>query len=92
MHSRQPNAGHHQLVMELNGTLDKFELRGIPKVEQVALLAQIVGRLICECDGRQYTSGELMACVAMNIASGNKAASDRLNFVLHTVEGEASGG
>jgi hypothetical protein len=71
VHARGPNDGHHRLMQDLNGTLDRYEAQGISTVEQIALFAQIIGQKITDLDPLAYDAGEVMRSVAANIAGGN---------------------
>lgn len=76
MHTKQPHAGHQKLAEELGRVLAKFEAQGISKIEQIALLSQLVGQLTYELPAGAFTNSEVMACVAMNIGSGNVARGE----------------
>lgn len=73
---RIPHAAHHALMQELGGVCDRFEGDGLPKVDQIAVLAQLIGShmhfLPPDCG---YTPQMLLEFVARNIHLGNQHAS-----------------
>jgi hypothetical protein len=77
-HTREPGQGHQLLMAELHGVLDRFETQGITKIEQVALLAQLVGQKISDLDPDEFDNvPEVMQAVALNIATGNAQKGSR---------------
>lgn len=77
MHRSEPHAGHQKCFDDIRKRLGQAELMGIPKIELIALLAQIIGRQIAELDGKAFTVSEIMQAVALNIASGNQDEAAR---------------
>lgn len=69
-HLKQPDGVHHALSQDLHGILGRYA--GMPKIEQVAILSQVIGHLICELPAGSYGTGEVMQAVALNIAQGNQ--------------------
>lgn len=80
-HLKQPDGAHHALSQDVHGVLGRYA--GMPKIEQVAILAQVIGHLICELPANSYGTGEVMQAVAMNIASGNEQTARALASALH---------
>lgn len=75
-HGKQPGAAHHALMTDLNGVVERFDNGGMPVVERIAVLAQVIGRQILLVDpDAGYTTADLLQSVAANIAAGNEAAS-----------------
>ena len=73
---RQPNEGHHRLMQELHRVCDVAEGNGIPKIEQIALLAQLIGQHIHHLPpSAGYTAPDIMEAVARNMHVGNQTAS-----------------
>ena len=68
---KEPGAGHQALMQELHGVCGRALLSGVTEIEQIAVLAQKIGQMTAKLPGNQYSSGELMACVAQNIVAGN---------------------
>lgn len=58
-------------MKELGGVSAKFEGLGITKIEQIALLGQLIGQLSYEIPNGQYSGAEVMECVAKNVITGN---------------------
>ena len=80
-HLKSPDGVHHALSQDLHGVLGRYA--GMPKIEQVAILAQVIGHLICELPANSYGTGEVMQAVALNIASGNEQTARALAGALH---------
>jgi hypothetical protein len=87
-HTREPGPGHHLLMADLHGVLDKYEQTGIPAVEQIALLGQIIGQKCAELDPKAYDTPELLRTVALNITAGNR---NRVRALGPTLNGEVLG-
>lgn len=87
MHKKEPGAAHQAVMQELHGVVDRAVLSGVSKIEAIAIMAQKIGQLTSQIDGRQYSSAELMACVAQNIVAGNDGGApvilDRSGVVRH---------
>lgn len=73
-HRKEPGAAHHALMTELNGVVKRFDDNGMPVVERIAVLAQVIGRQILLVEPGAYTPAELLQSVAANITAGNQAA------------------
>ena len=73
-HTREPGEQHHKLLAELTGVCGRYGLQGVTDAEQVAILAQLIGRKIHDLDERQFDTGEIMQAVSRNIVAGNNAA------------------
>lgn len=69
----QPGAAHHALLAEVQGTLGRYALQGMPAVERIAVLAQAIGAEVRQLPGGEFTANEVMYSVAVNIAAGNAA-------------------
>lgn len=80
-HTKTPDGVHHALLQDVYGTLGRYS--GMPKIEQVAILAQVIGHVITEMPSNSYGTGEVMQCVAMNIASGNASTARALAEAVH---------
>ena len=80
-HTREPGKGHHQLLSDLKSICGRAGLNGITDVEQIAILAQLIGSKIHGLDERQYDSGEIMLAVSRNIVAGNSAAGGVQNLI-----------
>ena len=74
-HTKEPGEAHHKLLAELRGVCGRYGLQGVSDVEQVAILAQLIGSKIHDLDERQYSPAEIMQSVSLNIAAGNQKAS-----------------
>lgn len=74
-HTKEPGEAHHKLLADLRGVCGRYGLQGVSDVEQVAILAQLIGTKIHDLDERQYDAGEVMRSVSLNIAAGNQNAS-----------------
>lgn len=72
--ARDPGPGHHALMAELHGVLDRAETNGIPIIEQAVLLAQLIGQKISDLDPTQYEIGAVMEALAKNMLAGNQQA------------------
>lgn len=80
-HTKAPDGAHHALAQDLHGILGRYA--GMPKIEQVAILSQVIGHLITEMPANSYGTGEVMQCVAMNIASGNASSAQSIADAIH---------
>lgn len=80
-HAKTPDGAHHALSQDLHGILGRYA--GMPKVEQVAILAQVIGHVITEMPANSFSTGEVMQSVAMNIAVGNAACARGLADAIH---------
>jgi hypothetical protein len=48
MPMHDPNEGHQLLMKEMHGVLDRFGANGMPVIEQIAIMAQLVGQKISD--------------------------------------------
>lgn len=80
-HTKTPDGVHHALSQDVHGILGRYA--GMPKIEQVAILAQVIGHVITEMPDNSYGTGEVMQCVAMNIASGNASSARAIADAIH---------
>lgn len=69
-HTRTPDGVHHALAQDLHGILGRYA--GMPKIEQIAMLGQVIGHLIAELPNGAYGPSEVLQAVAANIAQGNQ--------------------
>lgn len=75
---KEPGAAHHALMTDLRGVVDRFDAQGMPGVERIAVLAQLIGAEIHRLPKDvPYGPDELLASVAGNITAGNEAARGR---------------
>lgn len=73
---RIPHAAHHALMQELGGTCDRFENEGLGRIDQIAVLAQLIGSHIHHLPPNTgYTAQMLLEFVARNMHLGNQQAS-----------------
>lgn len=72
---RDPGPGHQALMAELHGVCDRFETNGIPPIEQIAIVAQLIGQKISGLDPKVYDSGPVLQSVIQNIVVGNDQAA-----------------
>lgn len=75
-----PSNAHHALVQEAHIVLDRFA--GMPGIEKIAILSQVLGHLITELPNT-YGPGEVMGCIAANIAQGNQQTAQALASVIN---------
>lgn len=80
-HTKAPDGAHHALAQDVHGILGRYA--GLPKIEQVAILSQVIGHLITEMPANSYSTSEVMQSVAMNIASGNASSAQGLADAVH---------
>lgn len=73
-HTKEPHAGHHQLLADLKSRCGQAGLQGISDIEQIAILAQLIGSKVHDLDERQYDVAEVMESVSRNIMVGNGGA------------------
>lgn len=74
-HHKEPGAAHHALANDLSGVVQRFDAQGMPAVERIAVLAQVIGRQITLVEPGLFTPAELLQSIAANIAAGNQAAA-----------------
>lgn len=81
-----PTAAHNALMQELGGVCDRFEGAGLAKVEQMAVLAQLIGSHMhfLPADAG-YTAPMLLEFVARNVHLGNMQASGGVNIMAGVV-------
>lgn len=91
MHTRQPHAGHQAFVRELGRVSTTHEALGISKIEQIALMAQMIGQMSCDMPIGEISSTELMQTVAMNIVSGNEGRAAELAIIIAAAKHATSG-
>ena len=72
MRTQRPHAGHQLFIADIAKASAKHEGLGISKIEQIALMAQLIGQLACELPPNLYPTSEIMGTVAANIVSGNQ--------------------
>jgi len=85
-HARAPDMAHQALVDQVHGTLERFA--GMPKIEQIAMLGQVIGHLIAELPAGSYGPSEVLQAVAANIASGNQQTA---RGIADAIQGAAAG-
>lgn len=75
-HRKEPGAAHQALMTELRGVVGRFDAQGMPGVERIAILAQLIGQEIHDLPaGLPFGPGEILHSVAANIEQGNRTAS-----------------
>jgi len=75
-HRKEPRAAHQALMTELRGVVARFDAQGVPGVERIAVLAQLIGQEIHDLPpGLPFGAGEILHSVAANIEQGNRTAS-----------------
>lgn len=74
-HRKEPGAAHHALMTDLNGVLQRYDANGMPPVERIAVLAQVIGRQILLVEQGAFTPADLLHAIAANIAAGNQAVA-----------------
>jgi hypothetical protein len=84
-HARTPDMAHQALVTEVHSVVDRHA--GMPVLERVAMLAQVIGHLIAEVPDRAYGAGEIMQAVALNIASGNQQTARSIAAAIEGAKG-----
>lgn len=77
MHYRkQPGAAHQAFMTELRGVVGRFDANGMPGIERIAILAQLIGQEIHDLPaGLPFGPAEILHAVAANIEQGNRTAS-----------------
>lgn len=75
MPTAQPMLAHQALMTELHAVVDRFALNGMPAVERIAILAQLIGQEAVHIDHKTIDQSQLLYAVARNIANGNQQAS-----------------
>lgn len=72
---RTPHAGHHALMQELGGVCDRAGANGLSRIDQIAVLAQLIGSHIHYLPASAgYTPQMLLEFVARNVHLGNQHA------------------
>lgn len=75
-HRKEPGAAHQAFMAELRGTIGRFDAQGMPGVERIAILAQLIGQEIHDLPkGLPFGPGEILHSVAANIEQGNRTAA-----------------
>jgi len=74
-HSKEPGAAHQALMSEMRGVCGRFDAAGMPGIERIAILAQLIGQEICDLPKNvPYSGAEILQSVSANIVQGNRAA------------------
>lgn len=79
-HARTPDRAHQALVHDVHDVLGRYA--GMPKIEQMAMLAQVMGQMIAEIPENTYGTGEVMQAIALNIAAGNDATARSISSAI----------
>ena len=74
MPKAEPGRAHQALMTELHGVVDRFALNGMPAVERIAILAQLIGQEAVQINDTTISAADLLSAVAFNIQSGNQTA------------------
>lgn len=75
-HRKEPGAAHQALITELGGVAQRFAAGGMPGIERIAVMAQLIGQEIADLPADvPYSSAEILRSVAANIEQGNKVAA-----------------
>lgn len=74
-HRKEPGAAHQALMTELRGVVGRFDAQGMPGVERIAILAQLIGQEIHDLPPGPFGAAEILHSVAANIEQGNRTAS-----------------
>lgn len=86
---RTPHEGHHVLMRELGGVCDQAQANGLSRVDQMAVLAQLIGSHMHHLPANAgFTPQMLLEFVARNIHLGNQHASGSAGIIA-TPKGEA---
>lgn len=72
MARKDPGEAHHALLRELTGVSERFGAAGMPSVERIAVLAQLIGHELRAVPSGLFTPAEILTAVALNIEQGNK--------------------
>lgn len=81
MHTAAPTPAHQALVDQLHAVFDRFP--GMPQIEKIAMVGQVVGHLIAELPAEAgYSPAAVMQALSLNIASGNAQTSRALAAAL----------
>lgn len=73
-HRKEPGAAHQALMTELRGVVGRFDAQGMPGVERIAILAQLIGQ---EIHDLPFGPAEILQSVAANIEQGNRVAAGK---------------
>ncbi len=72
-HRKEPGEAHAALMRELHEVVDRFDTNGMPGIERIAILGQLIGQEIARLPkNTPYGPQELLASVAANIEAGNR--------------------
>lgn len=75
-HRKEPGAAHQAFMAELRGVVGRFDANGMPGIERIAILAQLIGQEIHDLPaGLPFGPGEILHSVAANIEQGNRMAA-----------------
>lgn len=77
-HRKEPGEAHAALMRELHGVVDRFGDNGMPGIERIAILGQLIGQEIAALPkDTPYGPNELLASVAANIEAGNRVGTGK---------------
>lgn len=75
-HRKEPGAAHQALIAELGGVSNRFGAAGMPGIERIAVLAQLIGQHIADLPADvPFTGVDVLRSVAANIEVGNRMAA-----------------
>ena len=78
MSKHRAGKDHEALRLELCDILKRYELKGVDKIELLAIAAGLVGQFMAMMDQRLYTSADLIELVGKNIEEGNQHVVGKL--------------
>lgn len=81
IHSKQPSGAHHAFLSDVKGLCDRFDAAGMPGIERIALLAQVIGREIAALPDGPFNSSDVLRSVSLNIEQGNRDVTGALPVV-----------
>jgi hypothetical protein len=75
-HRKEPGAAHQSLMRGLRAVVEQHGANGMPGVERIAVLAQLIGQEIHDLPrGLPFGPAEILQSVAANIEAGNRKAA-----------------
>lgn len=80
-HTRTPAASHQALMTDLHGTLKRFDDNGMPRIEQLAIIAQVLGYVVGKLPDGEHEASDVKRAVALNMEEGNRAARAREGII-----------
>lgn len=73
--TQEPSRAHQAFMQDMRAVVERYDGQGMPAVEQMAVVAQLVGQIVSDIPEGQFSTAEISAAIAGNIEAGNAEAA-----------------